>query len=177
MTDAILLAIGTGIGSAVLAAGRIVRGSTGAACSFGWAVADMNDAGDDRLGWLERHASGRVLDAAARSIGLADGRALIAAAAGGSAEASSALAQPMSAIGTTLAGAVSLLDPAAIILTGGVAAAADIVAVPILAAMRKNLPPHLRGIALRAGHFGPKASLVGAAYAGHYGPNWGERRG
>ena len=61
LSDAILLAIGTGIGSAVLAGGRIIRGSTGAACSFGWAVADLNDAGDERLGWLERNASGRAL--------------------------------------------------------------------------------------------------------------------
>ncbi|HHY49481.1 MAG TPA: ROK family protein, partial [Alphaproteobacteria bacterium] len=63
-TDAILLAIGTGIGSAVLAGGRIVRGATGAACSFGWAAADVSDPGDERLGWLERQASGRALDAA-----------------------------------------------------------------------------------------------------------------
>ena len=65
MTDAILLAIGTGIGSAVLAGGRIIRGSSGAACSFGWATADIGDPGEDRLGWLERQASGRALDAAA----------------------------------------------------------------------------------------------------------------
>ena len=41
MSDAILLSIGTGIGSAVLANGSIVAGSRGGACSFGWACADM----------------------------------------------------------------------------------------------------------------------------------------
>ena len=54
LEDAILLAIGTGIGSSVLAGGRIVAGNGGAACSFGWAVADVTDAGQDRSGWLER---------------------------------------------------------------------------------------------------------------------------
>ena len=177
LSDAILLAIGTGIGSAVLAGGRIIRGSTGAACSFGWAVADLNDAGDERLGWLERNASGRALDAAATGVGLADGRALIAAAAAGSKDAATALERPMTALGTALAGAVGLLDPAAILMTGGVAAAADAIAGPILTAMRRQLPPHLRAIEIRAGAFGPRASLVGAAFAGHYGPAWGERHG
>jgi glucokinase len=177
ISDAILLAIGTGIGSAVLAGGRIVRGATGAACSFGWAAADLEDPGDDRLGWLERKASGRALDAAARSVGLADGRALIGAAAAGSADAAGALETPMAALGVTLAGAVGLLDPAAILLTGGVAAAVDMVAVAIREAMRRHLPPHLRSIDIRAGAFGPKASLVGAALAGHYGADWGNRRG
>ena len=45
-SDVILLAIGTGIGSAVLADGRIVRGRGGAAASFGWACADPSDPGD-----------------------------------------------------------------------------------------------------------------------------------
>src|SRR5215217_4155489 len=36
LSDALLLAIGTGIGSAVLASGTIVAGQAGGACSFGW---------------------------------------------------------------------------------------------------------------------------------------------
>ncbi len=177
LSDAILLAIGTGIGSAVLADGRIVRGASGAACSFGWAAADLDDPGDERLGWLERNASGRALDAAAKGIGLADGRALIAAAAAGSTEAAGALQRPMTALGVALAGAVGLLDPAAILLTGGVATAADALTGPILAALRRQLPAHLRSITIRAGAFGSKASLVGAAFAGRYGAAWGERHG
>jgi glucokinase len=177
LTDAILLAIGTGIGSAVLAGGRIVRGANGGACSFGWAVADIDDLGEDRSGWLERHASGRALDAAACSAGLADGPALIAAAAEGSETAVAALKPPMTALGTALAGAVGLLDPEAIILAGGVAAAADVVCRPILGALRRHLPPHLRKIGIRAGAFGPRAGLVGAAFAGAAGADWGERLG
>ena len=83
VADVILVAIGTGIGSAVLADGRIVRGTGGAAASFGWACADPADVGDDVHGWLERHAAGPALDAIARRAGLADGRALIAAARAG----------------------------------------------------------------------------------------------
>jgi glucokinase len=177
MSDAILLAIGTGIGSAVLAGGRIIRGSTGAACSFGWAAADTKDPGDERLGWLERHASGRVLDAAAQAAGLADGRALIGEAAAGVPAAIAALTPPMTALGTALAGAVALLDPEAVILAGGVADAAPILAPCIRDAMQKHLPPHLRAVDIRAGQFGPAAALVGAAFAGRDGVNWGNRHG
>jgi glucokinase len=177
MSDAILLAIGTGIGSAVLAGGRIVRGSTGAACSFGWATADVDDPGEDRLGWLERHASGRALDAAAGTIGLTSGAALINAARTGSSAAITALETPMHALGTALAGAVALLDPQAIILAGGVASSADVVAPLVLDALRRHLPPHLRGITIEAGHFGPGAGLVGAAVAGASGRDWGDRHG
>ncbi len=177
LSDAILLAIGTGIGSAVLAGGRIVAGRHGGACSFGWAAADLADEGEDRSGWLERHASGRAHDAAARAIGLADGFALVAAARTGDATAIAALTPPMTALGTALAGAVALLDPEAIILAGGVAASLDVLAPLILPALNRHLPPHLRGIALRAGSFGPRAGLVGAALAGAAGPAWREHNG
>ncbi|MDB5542512.1 MAG: putative N-acetyl-glucosamine kinase 2, family [Devosia sp.] len=170
--DAILLAIGTGIGSAVLAGGRIVAGSRGGACSFGWAVADVDDPGEDRSGWLERMASGRALDAAARRVGLDSGSALVTEARNGDDAALAALLPSMQALGAALAGAVALLDPEAIILAGGVAASVDVLKPLILPALRRQLPPHLRDIDIRPGHFGPKAGLVGAALAGAYGPNW-----
>ncbi len=172
LEDAILLAVGTGIGSSVLAGGRIVAGSGGAACSFGWAAADVNDPGENRSGWLERQASGRALDEAAQTIGLADGTALVLAARAGDAAAIAALTPPMRALGTALAGAVALLAPQAIILAGGVAASLDVLKPLLLPALRRQLPPHLRTIDVRPGLFGPKAGLVGAAFAGAYGPDW-----
>jgi glucokinase len=175
--DALLLSIGTGIGSAVLAGGRIVRGSRGGACSFGWACADVADAGDPRNGWLERQASGSALDAAARSVNLRDGPALIAAARQGYAAATRALERPMHLLGTALAGAVGLLDPEIIVITGGVAAEMDLLAPMVREALERQLPPHLRGIAIRAGEFGPQAGLVGAAIAGAQGADWGSVNG
>lgn len=172
LDDAILLAVGTGIGSAVLAGGQIVAGTMGGACSFGWAAADVNDAGEDVNGWLERQASGRALDRAAQAMGLKDGAALVEAARGGNQPALHALTLPMRSLGTALAGAVALLDPGAIILAGGVASALDVLAPLILAPLRRQLPPHLRGIQLRPGRFGPQAGLVGAAFAGVSGPSW-----
>ncbi|HEY9009624.1 MAG TPA: ROK family protein [Devosia sp.] len=177
LTDAILLAIGTGIGSAVLAGGRIVAGAGGGACSFGWAAGELDDKGDDRSGWLERHASGRALDEAAKAIGASGGTALVNAARQGEPAARRALERPMAALGTALAGAVGLLDPQAIILAGGVAASLDVLEPMIVEPMRRQLPPHLRSIGIRAGHFGPNAGLVGAAFAGAAGAEWRNRNG
>ena len=173
LSDAILLSVGTGIGSAVLSGGRIVKGAAGGACSFGWACADMADQGHHKDGWLERMAAGRALDAAAvKALGAADGARLIAAARAGDEAARAALAGPAAAIGTALAGAVALLDPEAILFAGGVAESLDALAPAILAALRRHLPPHLRGVALRQGRFAGQAALIGAAIAGAAGDDW-----
>lgn len=174
--DAILLAIGTGIGSAVLSGGRVVRGAHGGATSFGWACADPADPGDERDGWLERHASGRALDRLARSADLADGGELIERARGGDAQAGALLDAPAAALGTTLAGAVALLDIRAIVFAGGVASALDVLEARILAAMRRQLPPHLRDVQLVAGRFGPGAALAGAAIAAAGSKLWEDRK-
>lgn len=176
LPDAILLAIGTGIGSAVLANGRIVAGEHGGACSFGWACADAEDQGDERSGWLERVASGRALDALAGEVGLANGGELIAAARAGQPAALGAVEETARRLGVALAGAVGLLDPGVILVSGGLADALDVIAPPLLAALRRQLPPHLRGIELKPGSFGSRAGLVGAALAGQAGSGWRQIR-
>lgn len=175
-SDAILLAIGTGIGSAVLANGRIVAGARGGACSFGWACADMDDPGDDRSGWLERMAAGRALDDIAIRLGKANGAELITAAREGDSAAITALQKPVQSLSTALAGAVALLDPEVILIAGGISAALDVLGQPVLDAMRRQLPAHLRPIEIRAGTFGARAGIVGAALAGAAGQNWRQIR-
>jgi glucokinase len=171
-SDVILLAIGTGIGSAVLADGRIVRGSGGAAASFGWACADLADAGDRTLGWLERNSSGTALDAIARRAGWTDARALIAAAREGDRAGLKALEKPCSALGATIAGAVALLGSQSVIVSGGVAEGIDALAPLILPVLKRHLPLHLRDVTLTPAQFGARASLVGAGLAAHGHPLW-----
>ena len=174
--NAILLAIGTGIGSAVLADGRILRGEGGAAASFGWACADPSDLGDDTHGWLERTASGAALDRIASGIGIADGPALVASARSGDANALAALEPPMIALGTTLAGAVALTGSPMIIIAGGAADSLDVLGPLMRPALTRQLPPHLRGVHLAAGYFGAGAALAGAGLAAHGHPIWVETR-
>jgi glucokinase len=172
--NAILLAIGTGIGSAVLADGRILRGEGGAAASFGWACADPTDAGDAAHGWLERVASGRALDRIAAERGLAYGPALVALARRGEPGALAALAPPMRALGTALAGAVALTGARLVVFAGGVAESIDVFRPLVLPALVRQLPPHLRDVRLAAGNFGPRAALMGAALAVQRHPAWRE---
>ncbi|MDB5587286.1 MAG: hypothetical protein JWP26_2256 [Devosia sp.] len=172
VADAILLAIGTGIGSAVLAGGTIISGTMGAACSFGWASVDVDDGGEDVSGWLERHCSGRALDALARQQDLVDGTALIAQARVGNAAARTALQRSMQMLGTALAGAVALLAPKTVIFAGGVADGFDVLAPLIESGLVRHLPPHLRQVELVAARHGPGAGLIGAAFAGAMGPAW-----
>ncbi len=174
LTDAILLAIGTGIGSAVLSDGRIVRGHKGSAASFGWACGDPEDRGDTVHGWLERTISGTALDALATSIGLNDGAALIAAARAGDRGALGKLDGPSAALGAALAGAVALLGSQTVIVSGGVAEALDVIAPPALAVLRRQVPLHLRGVQLIKGALGPAASLIGSGIAARGHPLWTE---
>jgi predicted NBD/HSP70 family sugar kinase len=171
--DAVLLAIGTGIGSAVLSDGRIVRGSHGAAASFGWACADVADPGDDRHGWLERHAAGPVLDAAGTAMTPpVDGRGLVDAAVAGDAVAQATLDRVGITLGAALAGAVALLDPGLVIISGGLADAVDVLGTSLRAALIRHLPAHLRDIEVVGGALGPSAGLIGALVAARRGPDW-----
>ncbi len=170
--DAILVAIGTGIGSAVLADGRIVRGSGGAAASFGWACADPLDAGDNVHGWLERHVAGPAFDTIAQDVGLADGRELIAAARAGDAAARDRLETPCAALGAALAGPIAMLGSRSVIVAGGFAESVDALGPIILRTLERHLPPHLRAVAIGPAHFGARASLVGAGLAALGHPLW-----
>jgi glucokinase len=170
--NAILIAVGTGIGSAVLADGRILRGKGGAAASLGWACADLGDAGDEAHGWLERVASGTALDRIAASLGAADGRALVGRARDGERNALEALTAPMVALGTALAGAIALTGAELVIFAGGVADGLDVLDPLMRPAIVRHLPPHLRGVRLAAGQFGSGGALVGAGLAARRDPVW-----
>jgi glucokinase len=114
------------------------------------------------------------MDALARKAGLSDGAALVVSARADDRQARDILAEPAAALGTALAGAVALLGSQAIIVSGGVADSLDVLASPMLAALRRNLPPHLRDVQLMAGAFGSRASLIGAAIAAQGSHLWKE---
>ena len=135
-----------------------------------------DDPGEERSGWLERVASGRALDAIAQRLGLANGAALIAAARAGDAGACAALQRPAGQLGTGAGRRGGAARPQAIVVSGGIADALDVLGPTILAAMRRQLPAHLRGIEHQAGAFGPRAALVGAALAGAAGAEWRRTR-
>ncbi|WP_418605622.1 ROK family protein [Georgenia sp. SUBG003] len=70
--SAVLVALGTGIGGAVLLEGRIVRGHHGCAGSFGWLPVSA-EAPDPHHGGWEQAASGAALESAGQPWGGAAG--------------------------------------------------------------------------------------------------------
>lgn len=173
---ALLVAVGTGIGSAVLAEGRIVRGTRGGAASLGWATADLADPGHPRSGWLERHAAGPALDRLGAALDPPrDGAGLVAAGRAGDPRALASLREVAAPLGAAVAGAVALLDPEVVVFAGGVADAFDVLGPLLREQLDLRLPPHLRGQqALRAGAFGSRAGMVGALIAARKGTDWWE---
>jgi hypothetical protein len=62
---ALLVSLGTGIGGGLLIGGRVFRGASGSAGSFGWVNMSLDDPTHPEHGQLELQASGSALDAAA----------------------------------------------------------------------------------------------------------------
>ena len=68
------------------------------------------------------------------------------------------------------------MDVRAIVFAGGVATALDVLEKPIIAALQRQLPPHLRAVRLLAGQYGPGAALAGAAIAAAGSTLWKDRK-
>jgi predicted NBD/HSP70 family sugar kinase len=172
MTDVVLLAMGTGIGSAVLVDGHIVRGHRGAACSFGWSCLDPRDPGDDDDGWLERHAAGRAFDGWARADQLGDAGVLFELARSGDTRASAHVRGAAERLGAALAGVVATLAPQVVLIAGGLGNALDLFEPTLTDTMQRQLPRHLRATPIRPAVHRASAGLRGAVVAARGGARW-----
>lgn len=120
--DFLVLTIGSGIGSALVIGGVVVRGAHGGAGEFGHIPAAYEDNGVILRGGVESFISEAALVARARKRGLigADGTldAIVAAADRGGEKESHLLSEAGYLLGVALAGAVHLSDPEVVIVSG-----------------------------------------------------------
>ncbi|MCW3814068.1 ROK family protein [Micromonospora sp. DR5-3] len=161
----LLVAVGTGLGGAIVRNGRVESGARGAA----GAVAHLPAPGADRLrcgcgryGHLEAIASGTGL-AAAYAIETGErltGRAVADRAAAGDGAARQVVDRAGRVLGAALAGLVALLDPAAVLVAGG-AAGALLPAASL--AYPAELPAGWADVPLLPAALGADAVVVGAA--------------
>ena len=182
--DMLLLTIGTGLGGALVVGGRLVRGAYGVAAEVGHmrVVPDGHLCGCGLHGCWEQYASGRALvrsartaaantpEAAARMVQLSDGRkiqgpAITAAAQQGDPLAITLLAELGRWIGEGSASVAALLDPALVVIGGGVGAAGDLLLEPTRAAFlgalsARGFRPEAR---IELASMGNDAGIVGAA--------------
>lgn len=184
--DMLLLTVGTGLGGALVVGGRLVRGAWGVAAEVGHlrVVPDGLPCGCGLRGCWEQYASGSALDREARQAAAQDPQAAAAllelaggqagrivgpmvtrAAQSGDPLSVQLLAQLGRWIGEGSASVAALLDPALVVIGGGVGAAGDLLVEPARAAFRAQLSgrgfrPEAR---IELASMGNDAGIVGAA--------------
>jgi len=167
--NALFVAVGTGIGGAIIIDGRLRRGWQGASGEIGHLIVerDGRPCPCGSRGCWEQYGSGRALVRAAEEAGLdvPHGSAVTAAAAAGDERARQVLRGIGGWVGLGIAGLVAVLDPEVVVVGGGVSAAGDLLLEPTRDSFRSYLTARERRpeapIVLAA--LGPDAGLIGAA--------------
>jgi glucokinase len=160
--DVVVLMVGTGIGAGILSGGRIVRGAHELSGCAGWmVVTERTNDSTARVGSLESHAAGPAVARAAGKLSALDAAA---AARAGDARARRAFAAAGQLLGSAVANLISLFDPEVLVLTGGLATAADLFLAGIKAtAVSRAQPLSARQVAIVMSRLGSDANLLGAA--------------
>ena len=165
--ELLCVTIGTGIGGAMLHGGRLARGAHRLGGEIGHMVTHVGGrpCGCGRAGCWEQYASTTALLRMAREGGAdaPDGRALLAQAAAGEATALAALDRWAAEAAEGLANLVFLLDPARILVGGGVAEAGELLLAPLRRALDARLMDAYRdGFTLAPAALGNDAGMIGA---------------
>ncbi|MER7504129.1 ROK family protein [Nonomuraea pusilla] len=163
--SAVLVAVGTGIGGALLVDGRVWRGAHGSAGSWGWlpATGASGAAAEAAAhGPYERAASGSAL--AGR------GPALVAAARAGRADPE--LEAYAARLAEGIAALASALDPEIVLVGGGMADAMDVLGPLIARHIAVSASPDGRRVPVVPAGLGSEAGVVGALLAARIGEDW-----
>ena len=183
-SHAVMLTIGTGIGGAIVANGRLVRGAHGAAGELGHIVVDKDGppcpGNCPNRGCLEAIASGAALAVEGDHVAATDRESALAreAAAGrpitgalvtelahdGDPGAIKAVARIGRNFGIGLASIANALDPEVIVVGGGVIAAGELLLGPARDELASRaLPPIAERVRVEASRFGAESGMLGAA--------------
>jgi glucokinase len=164
---AFLLTLGTGVGGAILADGRLLRGHLGRAGHLGHL--SLNPFGEPDIvntpGSLEQ-AIGECTVAARTQGRFTTTRDLVAAATAGDGFAAAKWDDSVRALAAAIAGLINVLDPEAVVIGGGIAAAGDALFRPLqLHLDRFEWRPTGKGVRLLPATLGNRAGAIGAARA------------
>jgi glucokinase len=182
--NAVMLTLGTGIGSGVVVDGRLLRGTTGAAAELGHMTIDHHGPPCQGTcpgrGCLEVLASGTAIgrdgtDAGRRDPDSALGRAVAqrgavtgeevtALAVGGDTVACSVMAAVGRNLGAGLASIVNIFEPDVVVIGGGAAAAGDLLLDPAREVVaQRALRPSRDHVRIVPAALGEDAGMIGAA--------------
>jgi len=166
--DFVWMTVSTGIGGAVVADGRLVRGAGYCAGEIGHVKVEFEKSrlcGCGGQGCLEAHASGTAIGRLAREAGLADADAKRCAelAAQGDPAARAVLTQAGLYIGRALAMTANVLNPERVYIGGGVANSLSLLLPSIREEFVRGVLPQCRNVVFEQTRLGYEASLFGAA--------------
>lgn len=186
VTDVVLLTVGTGLGGGIVLDGRLLRGAFGIAGEFGHVriVPGGLPCGCGHRGCWEQYTSGRALIRQAHALARSHpGRAArLLELAGGDVDAINGVMITKSAqegdpasiellaelgrwLGEGIADIADVLDPAVVVIGGGVSEAGDLLLEPARKAFEASLSAgsHRPHLVIRAAELGNDAGLIGAA--------------
>jgi glucokinase len=163
LRDVVYVAVGTGIGAGILSRGEVLAGAHGIAGAVGWLALDPDwQAAYGDTGCWESESAGPAI---ARRAGAADASAAVRAARDGEPSACAALDRAIRYSAMGVANLISVLNPEAVILGGGVVqGAGDLMLELIRTEVRRWAQPIAASrcrIALT--ELGEDAGLLGAA--------------
>ncbi|MVO99571.1 ROK family protein [Paenibacillus lutrae] len=163
LTSFAFIALGTGVGGALVADGRLIRGTKGAAGEFGHMLVQPGGipCNCGQRGCLEQYASGTALNRIARAISPDwDSYIFIEAVRGGNAPAIRAMHEFTRTLAAGLVNVHNLFDPPAILLGGGLIDSRDVWWSPLESALQELTPVE---ISVRPALLGNRAGILGAA--------------
>ena len=165
--DFIWMTVSTGIGGAVVANGRLVRGAGFCAGEIGHVKVEFEHprlCGCGGRGCLEAHASGTAIGRQAAEAGLeADAKQCAELAAQGNPAAVAVLARAGRHMGRALAMTANVLNPERVYIGGGVAHSLELLLPSIREEFERGVLPQCRNVVIEQTRLGYEAALFGAA--------------
>ena len=165
------VAIGTGVGGALVLEGKIWRGATwsaGEICHLVIAYDGTRRCSCGATGHLEAYTSGPAMTQRYRELSgmreQTDLKAVATYARQGDSHALRAIAEGAQILGTALGGVLNIFDPDALVIGGGVPEMGDLWWRHFETALRANPIPGPANVQLRPAELGTDAALAGAAW-------------
>jgi glucokinase len=186
VSDMVLITVGTGIGGGIVLDGQLLRGAFGIAAELGHVrlVPEGRPCGCGQRGCWEQYSSGTALLRNARAFAQADpqaarvlleeaggdpakihGNMVSKAAQGGDSAAIGLFTDLGTWLGEGIAAVAAFLDPAVIVIGGGVAENGELLLKPAREAFLSHLSAadHRPHLAIRGASLGNDAGMIGAA--------------
>ncbi len=163
----LMVTLGTGVGGGIVLDGHLYRGAHGMAGEIGHFVVQLDGVpcSCGQRGCWEKYASGSALGRLAREGGFESGEGVVAAAGDADAKALAVLDTFTRWVAIGMAGLANTLDPAVIVIGGGLVEAGDLLLGPVRRHFNELIEggEHRPEVRIKPAALGERAGAIGAA--------------